>query len=156
MVRVYTSTFTNKVDSKGRVSVPASFRALATEEGFAGIFAYPSLEQPAIDASGQDYFGRLAEAVDDLPPFSAEREAFSTAIFGQSHQLAFDGDGRITLPERLIVAGGLNDSVVFVGLGQFFRLWSPDRFAAEREKAAAFVRGNPGLLRWPSRRKDSP
>ncbi|MFA5119597.1 division/cell wall cluster transcriptional repressor MraZ [Zavarzinia sp.] len=151
MLALFTSTYTNKVDKKGRVSVPAPFRTLAASQGFSGIFVYPSLDYPAIDGCGAQYFDRLAAAVDELPPFSEEREAFSTAIFGASHQLAFDPEGRISLPEPLLSHAGISEAVVFVGLGQQFRIWEPAAFAAMNAKAAEITRANRARLNWPGR-----
>lgn len=151
MLTLFTSTYTNKVDKKGRVSVPPPFRALASSQGFNGIFVYPSLDFPAIDGAGAAYFERLAAAVDELPPFSEEREAFSTAIFGASHQLSFDGEGRISLPEDLMVHAGITEQLVFVGLGQQFRIWEPAAFAEMNAKAARITRENRGRLAWPGR-----
>lgn len=151
MLALFTSTYTNKVDKKGRVSVPAPFRTLAASQGFNGVFVYPSLDHPAIDGSGAAYFERLAAMVDELPPFSEEREAFSTAIFGASHQLGFDPEGRIILPESLITHAGLSEAVVFVGLGQQFRIWEPTAFAEMNAKAARITRETRGRLAWPGR-----
>jgi len=151
MLALFTSTYTNKVDKKGRVSVPAPFRTLATAQGFQGIYVYPSLDFPAIDGAGLTFFERLAAAVDDLPPFSAEREAFSTAIFGASHQLAFDPEGRVSLPEALMAHAGITDSLVFVGLGQQFRIWEPAAFAQMNAQAAQITRESRGRLNWPGR-----
>src|SRR5262245_30583527 len=56
----FVSTFINKIDAKGRVSVPAPFRAVLERDGYAGgIYCYPSLDAPALDAGGQ----RLAENI---------------------------------------------------------------------------------------------
>lgn len=156
MLALFTSTYTGRVDKKGRVSVPPPFRALVQSQGFNGIFAYPSLDFPAIDGSGAEYFERLAQAVDELPPFSEEREAFTTAIFGSSHQLALDGEGRVTLPEGLLAHAGITGELVFVGLGQQFRIWEPGAFAEMNAKAAQITRDNRARLAWPGRALPKP
>ncbi|HEU0061399.1 MAG TPA: division/cell wall cluster transcriptional repressor MraZ, partial [Hyphomicrobiaceae bacterium] len=99
----FVSTFINKIDAKGRVSVPASFRAILERDGYAGggIYCYPSLDAPALDAGGQ----RLADNIDrllaGLPDYSDERDELSVALYGDVHTLAIDQDGRIVLPEAL-------------------------------------------------------
>lgn len=156
MLALFTSTYTNKVDKKGRVSVPAQFRTLTSAQGMNGIWAFPSLDYPAIDGCGATYFERLSEMVDQLPPFSEEREAFQTAIFGAAHQLSFDGEGRIILPESLIVHAGISENVVFVGLGQQFRIWEPTAFAEVSAKAAELTRKSRASLSWPARGTPKP
>ena len=87
---LFLSTFVNKVDRKGRVSVPATFRTVLSQQSFSGVVAFPSLVYAAIEGSGIDRFERLAEGIDDLNPFSDEHDDFSKAIFGKAHQLPFD------------------------------------------------------------------
>ncbi len=144
----FVSTFTNKIDAKGRVSVPASFRAVLERDGYggqleaksgAGIYCYPSLDAPALDAGGE----RLAQKIDrllaGLPDYSDERDELSVALYGDVQVLAIDGDGRIVLPEPLRAHASIGAQVTFVGLGDKFQLWSPERFAERREAARAKV-----------------
>ncbi|KWT64302.1 MULTISPECIES: division/cell wall cluster transcriptional repressor MraZ [Hyphomicrobium] len=136
----FVSTFTNKIDAKGRVSVPASFRAVLERDayasgGAAGIYCYPALEAPALDAGGE----RLAQKIDGLlaglPDYSDERDELSVALYGDVQILSIDGDGRINLPEALRAHAGLTSQVTFVGLGDKFQMWNPEQFAERRERA---------------------
>lgn len=150
MLALFTSTYTNKVDKKGRVSVPPPFRSLATAQGFGGIHVFPSLEESrplgdapafgAIDGCGAEYFAYLASRIDQMDPFSEEREAFSFTLFGASHALAFDGEGRITLPDNLMAEAGITDTLVFVGLGRYFRIWEPKAYAETSARMARITR----------------
>jgi MraZ protein len=136
----FVSTFTNKIDAKGRASIPAPFRAVLERDGYAhgsagGIYCYPALEAPALDAGGE----RLAKKIDGLlaglPDYSDERDELSVALYGDVQVLAIDGDGRISLPEGLRTHAGLTTQVTFVGLGDKFQMWQPERFAERRERA---------------------
>jgi MraZ protein len=136
----FVSTFTNKIDAKGRVSIPAPFRAVLERDGYAhgsagGIYCYPALEAPALDAGGE----RLAKKIDGLlaglPDYSDERDELSVALYGDVIVLAIDGDGRISLPEGLRAHAGLTTQVTFVGLGDKFQMWEPGRFNDRRERA---------------------
>ena len=132
----FVSTFTNKIDSKGRVSIPAPFRAVLDRDGYAGgIYCYPSLDAPAVDAGGE----RLAQKIDGLlaglPDYSNERDELSVALYGDVHVISIDADGRIVLPEGLRRHAGLRDQVTFVGLGDKFQMWSPDTFEDRRNRA---------------------
>jgi len=48
----FVSHTTLRLDSKGRVSIPAPFRAVLSRDGFDGVYCYPALDRPAIDADG--------------------------------------------------------------------------------------------------------
>lgn len=126
----FVSTFTNKLDAKGRVSVPAPFRTVLAKDGFEGIYCYPSLDDQALDAGGQRLVDTIQGLLEDIDPYSDERDHLSMALFGASEVLTVDGDGRMVLPERLREFAGIENRVTFVGLGNKFQLWEPDRFAS--------------------------
>jgi len=134
-VALFLSTFVNKVDRKGRVSVPATFRTVLSQQSFSGVVVFPSLRSAAIEGSGIDRFERLAEGIDDLNPFSDEHDDFSKAIFGKAHQLPFDSEGRIIIPENLLAHAGITEHAAFVGQGRSFQIWEPDAFAQREAEA---------------------
>jgi MraZ protein len=143
----FVSTFTNKIDAKGRVSIPASFRAVLERDGYAGgIYCYPSLDAPALDAGGE----RLAKKIDGLlaglPDYSNERDELSVALYGDVQILAIDSDGRIVLPQSLRAHAGLDAEVTFVGLGDKFQMWAPQRFDERRRMAREKVQEHRKLL----------
>jgi MraZ protein len=148
----FVSTFINKIDAKGRVSVPAPFRAVLERDGYAGggIYCYPSLDAPALDAGGQRLADNIDRLLDGLPDYSDERDELSVALYGDVHTLAIDQDGRIVLPETLRAHAGLSTPlathVAFVGLGQKFQLWEPARFEARRAAAREKVRDHRKLF----------
>src|SRR5476651_1478796 len=65
-VALFLSTFVNKVDRKGRVSVPASFRAALADQSFNGIIAFRSFKSSAIEGSGIDRLGEMSARLDEL------------------------------------------------------------------------------------------
>lgn len=132
----FVSTFTNKIDSKGRVSVPASFRAVLERDGYAGgIYCYPSLDAPALDCGGERLAKKIDGLLSGLPDYSDERDELSVALYGDVQILTIDGDGRIVLPENLRTHAGLDAAVTFVGLGDKFQMWEPKRFEKRRSEA---------------------
>jgi MraZ protein len=125
----------NKVDRKGRVSVPASFRNALVGQAFDGIVTFPSFVQPAIEASGIDRIESIAAGIDQFDPFSEEYDAFANAILADSHQIGFGDDGRIVLPEALREHANITEYAAFVGRGPTFQIWQPDAFRAVQEEA---------------------
>ena len=144
---IFLSTFSKKIDKKGRVSVPAQFRASLTEESFGGIIVYGSFVNSCIEACGMSRIEKISNGIDNLDPFSDERDAFATAVLGGSFQLQFDSEGRVTLPEELMKSSNISEDVVFVGKGQTFEIWEPKEFANYAEKARKLALEKRGSLR---------
>jgi len=138
-VASFSSLFINKIDRKGRVSVPASFRAALAGQSFNGIVVYPSIKLPALEASGVERVEELIEQLDHLPEFSAEYDALAS-LLPDVQQLAFDGEGRVTLPPALIAHAGLSESAAFAGFGHTFRIWEPERFKVHQQEMRELVR----------------
>jgi len=126
-VAIFIGTFENKVDQKGRVSVPSQFRNALTGLSFPGIIAFPSHRVDAMEG--------LIDRVDKYALFSETQDALATTIFADSQQLPFDSTGRIVLPEGLRQAAGITDKASFVGMGHMFRIWEPGRLAAHKSTA---------------------
>jgi MraZ protein len=143
----FVSTFTNKIDAKGRVSVPASFRAVLERDGYAGgVYCYPSLDAPALDAGGERLAKKIDGLLSGLPDYSDERDELSVALYGDVQVLSIDGDGRIVLPEALRAHAGLDTAVTFVGLGDKFQMWEPGRFDQRRKDARSKVQSTRKLF----------
>ena len=142
----FVSTFTNKIDTKGRVSVPASFRAVLAKDSLDGIYCYPSLDAPALDAGGQRLIDKINGLVEGIAPYSDERDHLATALFGTSEILTIDQDGRTILSERLREHAGITSHITFVGLGEKFQMWEPARFEARRTAAREKVRDHRRLF----------
>lgn len=124
----------HRIDRKGRVSVPAAFRAALSGQLEHGLVAVPSFKLPAVDCYGMDKLEALSQQVDQLPTFSEERDDFAAALFGNAIQLPLDGEGRIVLPETVIAHARIADAVAFLGGGRTFSIWEPaaaDEFLAK-------------------------
>ncbi len=139
MALVFASTFVNKIDRKGRVSVPAPFRMALTGQSFAGIVAFRSLKYPALDAGGYDRLEEITARLDELPEFSDEHDALESVI-ADAQQLPFDSEGRIILPQPLLAYAGIGENAAFVGVGRSFQIWEPGRHQRHQEEMRDRVR----------------
>ena len=135
----FVATFSNRLDAKGRVSVPALFRAALAREGSEGLYCYPALDQPAIDAGGARLKSAIAERLGVFETFSEDHETLSTAFYSESRLLKIDQDGRIILPDAFRAFAGIADIAVFAGQGFKFQIWEPERFAARQKAARAHL-----------------
>jgi MraZ protein len=136
----FVSHFTNRLDAKGRISVPASFRSVLARDGFEGVYVHPSLDAPALDAGGNALLSEIDALLGRLAPYSDERDSFATALLGTSEVLKVDGEGRIILTDQLKAHAEIADTVTFVGQGPKFQMWEPNRFQAYLAEARAKVR----------------
>lgn len=136
----FVSHFTNRVDAKGRVSIPATFRAVLARDGFDGLHVHPSLDLPALDAGGHALLAEIDGLLAMLPPYSDERDHLATALLGVSEVLKIDPEGRMQLTDQLKAYAGIADQVTFVGLGPKFQIWEPGRFRAHLEDARGKLR----------------
>ena len=136
----FVSHYMLRLDAKGRVSVPAPFRAVLARDGFDGLYCYPAPDRPALDAGGNALLTEIEALMAGLPPYSAEREQFSLALYGTSATLKIDGEGRVQLTDSLKAHAAIADTVSFVGLGHKFQIWEPGRFRAELAEATEKVR----------------
>ncbi|WP_282606503.1 division/cell wall cluster transcriptional repressor MraZ [Pelagibius sp. Alg239-R121] len=132
---VFIGTFENKVDRKGRVSVPATFRQTLASQSFNGIIAFRSYRVDAIEACGMDFIEKLNERVSSYDFFSETQDDLATMIFADSLQLPFDSEGRIILPASLIEHAGITERAAFVGKGRQFQIWQPDALEAHKTVA---------------------
>jgi MraZ protein len=132
----------NKIDKKGRVSVPKPYREAVLAEGFAGVYIYPYFKYPALEGAGEAFMQRISASLEDnLELFSDAQEDLAAITLENTCQLAFDPEGRISLPAELCQHAGLDGQALFVGRGSRFQIWSPDAYhehrggALERAKA---------------------
>jgi len=136
----FVSNTTLRLDSKGRVSIPASFRSVLGRDGFDGLYCYPALDRPAIDAGGNALMAEIEALIARFAPFSDQREQFALALYGTSETLKIDGEGRVVLSDSLKHHAGITEAVTFVGLGHKFQIWEPGRFKTELAEATDKVR----------------
>lgn len=144
---LFLSTFTNKIDAKGRVSVPAQFRASLVNESFSGMVVYESFVNECVEGCDIERIKKLSESIDNLDPFSEERDAFATAVLGGSIQLSIDSDGRVILPESLLRKVNIKSEATFVGKGSTFEIWEPKQFEEYMTRAKKDAKAKRNLLK---------
>ncbi len=134
---MFLSRFTNTLDAKGRVSVPADFRTAVALDGlrynddFDGIVLWPSIDGKWLEGGGMALVQAHQEMLNTLKTHDHARIAFERAVFGESHRLAFDASGRVSLPKDLAAFAKLDKQVTFVGMGQRFEIWDPVAYEAK-------------------------
>ena len=132
IMALFLSTVVNKIDNKGRVSIPAPFRSGLADQSFFGIVAFPSYQLSAIDACGIYIMEALSKSIDQIDdPDEIELASLS---FAEAVQLAIDDDGRVVLPKKLSSHAQITNNILFVGKGPTFQMWNPENY--EKHKKA--------------------
>ena len=145
---MFLSSYENKIDKKGRVSVPSTFRSHLSSMGYNGFISYPSFNHAALEACSQDRIEKLSDTIDTLNPFEEKRDYFATSVLSESENLQFDTEGRVSISEKLLQHAKITNNVLFVGLGKTFQIWEPkifDKFKTFAKKKAFQNRSN---LKW--------
>ena len=150
---MFLSSYENKLDKKGRVSVPATFRSQLNSIGYNGFISYPSFNHAALEACSQDRIEKLSDTIDTLSPFEEKRDYFATSVLSESENLQFDTEGRVSIPEKLLNHAKIKSSVLFVGLGKTFQIWEPKNFNRFKSIARKKAFQNRSTLKWENKQK---
>ena len=145
---MFLSSYENKIDKKGRVSVPATFRSYLSSAGYNGFISYPSFNHSALEACSQDRIEKLSASIDSLSPFEEKRDYFATSILSESMNLQFDSEGRISLSSKLLKHAKIKNRMLFVGQGQTFQIWEPKTFEKFKVNAKKKANLNRASLKW--------
>ena len=145
---MFLSSYENKLDKKGRVSVPASFRSHLSSLGYNGFVTYPSFNHEALEACSEDRIEKISNTIDSLNPFEEKRDYFATSVLSESISLQFDSEGRVLITDKLLNHAKIKNSILFVGLGKTFQIWEPKSFEKFKTVARKKAYQNRSNLKW--------
>ena len=145
---MFLSTYENKLDKKGRVSVPASYRSYLSNLGFNGIICFPSFNHQCLEAWPQDRIEKITNSIDNLNPFEEIKDYFATSILAESNNHQFDSEGRIIITTKLIKHAKIKNIALFVGQGKTFQIWEPTIFEKFKVIAKRKSNINRASLKW--------
>ena len=144
---LFLSSYENRIDAKGRISVPAVFRASLNNDKFAGVVLYRSFTNKCIEGLSMARMEQLAAATDKMGVFDNSLDDLSAMLFADARPLQFDVTGRIVIPDDLLKHAGICDTALFVGRGNSFQIWNPDAFRETQEKSLENLRASrPNLI----------
>jgi len=122
---LFVSTFVNKIDKKGRVSLPSIFRSALPKDHKNEIILLKSLRNRAIEGLSVLRVKEIASRINNLDFFSDEHDDFTTSIFSEMLPTNLDKEGRFLLPEKLKDFASIKNEVAFIGQGYFFQIVNP-------------------------------
>ena len=134
-MNLFLSQYINKIDKKGRVSLPSSFRNVLFNESKNELILFKSLKFLAIDGCSYTRINKIAERIDKLDIFSDDQDDFSTSIFSEIVPTNLDKEGRFLIPEFLKKYSNIVDEVAFIGQGHYFQIWEPKGVLEHQKKS---------------------
>lgn len=146
-MNIFLAKYINRVDAKGRVSVPASYRTILMKENLNGIVIYPSFKNNCIEACSMSHLEQITQAIQKLDPYSEERDAFETVVLGEAIYLQFDNEGRVILTSCLMQQVEIEHQACFVGKGSVFEIWNPENFAKHLVRSREIAQSSKSILK---------
>ena len=137
---LFLSSYENRLDTKGRISVPAAFRSSLVNENFAGVVLFRSFTHNCIEGLSMSRMEKMANATDKMGEFDNDLDDLSALLFADARPLAFDVTGRIVIPEELLKHANITDSALFVGRGNSFQIWNPSDFERVQQTSLSNLR----------------
>ena len=143
MALSFRGEFTQRVDGKGRMSIPADFRRVLED----GDPRHPENPLPRLvvlygrhlknylQAYTIDAMAEIEAGIDALPRGSKARRDASKMILGNSWETEVDKDGRIVLPKARRDQIGLEGEAHMIAMGDHFEIWNADTFEAVEAEA---------------------
>ncbi len=130
---------THKVDAKGRVSIPASFRRVL-EQGDPDwdkglnpnlVIVYGGKRRKYLECFTMEAIEEVDAQIARLKRGTRERRILERLFQGQSFPTNVDETGRLVLPAKLREKIGLDGKAFFIGTGDTFQIWSPQAYEEE-------------------------
>ena len=132
---LFLSSYVNKIDKKGRISVPAPFRASLADQSFQGVVLFKATSHPCLEGFDFATMEELSARLEHFDLFSNAQDDLATAIFGEAVQCPFDSEGRIGIPQAFMDFAHITECATYVGLGRKFQIW--DQASYEERRATA-------------------
>ncbi|RZI45983.1 hypothetical protein EDM53_04470 [Rickettsiales endosymbiont of Peranema trichophorum] len=136
---IFVSSYESKLDDKGRLSIPMTFRTLIENSAIPVVYAYQSFIHEAIEVCTGARLLELQGYIENLDIFSSKRDALETAILGGCEKLTIDSKGRVTLSDKLLKYATIKKDATFVGKGRTFEIWSSESFAKHYQESRTYA-----------------
>jgi transcriptional regulator MraZ len=129
----------HKVDTKGRVSIPASFRRVieASDPNWKSgenpelVIVYGDQRRNYLECYTMEAIEEVDAKIDALPRGSMQRKMLQRLFHGQSFPTTVDETGRLVLPAKLRNKISLEKEAFFMAAGDTFQIWKPETYEKE-------------------------
>lgn len=118
----FTGTSSHSIDAKGRIVLPAKFRAQLGETFYVTKGFYDCVQVLSVEE-----FEKLRENIKALPAQLAL--ALQYAVISTAVEVSPNSQGRIPIPQTLRDEAGLDKNVSVVGMDNRLEIWDEDKLA---------------------------
>jgi len=142
---VFLGIYTNKLDKKARISLPAAFRTQIQSEFVIAL----SHNQPCLEGCSLERMQKITHQIDRKNIFSQEHQSLALTIFANAEIVCCDQDGRFVLNKDFCKKTHLelDSHIICVGVGATFQIWNSEYFQQAKEAAATNLKNtNPTLF----------
>jgi len=149
--------FRNRIDGKGRLSVPGSFRR-KLDPNDNGTFVLQKGMDSTIEVHPlSEYSDTWDRQHKNLPRYQKRSRLVRLMRYGFAGEVNLDSQGRILVPRPMLEDAGIKDEAVVVGFGEYFEVWEPKRFEERAAEAGESYDDNLAYLErrnWEERPED--
>ena len=130
---LFNSWYRHGVDEKRRVQIPAKWRSPAAETEYT-LILWPNGGRPDVCllVLPPSVARALVDKLKAMPFGDPKAEALRRFLGEKSDSVTCDKAGRITIPEGMARAAGIEKEAILNGMFDRFQIWNPDRYEATR------------------------
>lgn len=136
-----------KVDSKGRVSIPALFRRVieACDPNWSDrvhpelVIVYGDPRKQYLECYTIEAIEEVDRKIDDMPRGSQERKVLERLFHGLSYPTSIDETGRLVIPAKLRTKIHIHTEAYFIAAGDTFQIWDPQTYEMDQSKAEVWL-----------------
>jgi len=127
---MFLGRFYHNLDEKGRLTIPARYRDLLLPDGAYVMQGF----DPNIMVLPSAVFEAFSDNINQMSITDPTKRLLRRLVFSTADRVEFDRAGRILIPQFLRQAAGLDTTVVVVGAGLYFEIWSPESWVDQDEQ----------------------
>lgn len=118
-----TGTYSRTLDEKQRLAVPKRLREEFGEEDLTHLFVAPGTDR-SLSLYSPAAFEKLAQRLEEKSSSRAEVRNYLRLFYARAEKVELDGQGRIRIPERLVVFSQLDREVMLLGVHDHAEIWA--------------------------------
>ncbi|MBX3182249.1 MAG: division/cell wall cluster transcriptional repressor MraZ [Polyangiaceae bacterium] len=125
---MFRGQFVQKIDLKGRVSMPARFRETLASTGDARFILTPAPFDPCLHVFGLRAWEEIERKISELPSHDRHVVRFRRQYVSAAVECETDRVGRVLIPPHLRERARLERDLLWAGMGKNVELWSKDEW----------------------------
>jgi len=127
-VKGFMGRFEHTLDAKGRLFIPAKFRA-----GLGEAFVLcPSFHQNCLWAFSEEGFNEIIDKLSGVSLMDEDSAMIDAFLFQNANDVAMDGQGRINISPELRQFASLSKDVIIAGTRNRVEIWDKEAYLANK------------------------